>query len=206
MSTMQSDTIVYAVDDDASMAAALVDLLASVALSCKTFGSTQEFLNFRRPDVASCLILDVRMPGQSGMDFLTYMGDAGIRIPTIVITGHGDIEMGVKAMKSGAVDFLPKPFRDQDLLDAVQVSLESDRRFRQNQTARAALELNWASLNQGERDVTALVAQGQLNKQIAGTLNVSEITVKVRRANAMRKLGARTLPDLVRMIDLLQTN
>lgn len=201
---MLPEPMVYVVDDDPSMRHALADLLASVALASRSFGSVQEFLAFERPTGPCCLVLDVRMPGQSGMDFLARMAGQGIDIPTIVITGHGDIAMGVRAMKEGAVDFLAKPFRDQDLLDGIQQALDRSRVTQEGRRITAALLAGWGALSQGEQQVVTLVAAGQLNKQIAAELGVSEITIKVRRANAMRKLGTRTVPDLVRMLEALR--
>lgn len=200
----QPEPMVYIVDDDQSVRHALADLLASVALACRSFGSVQEFLAFERPAGPACLVLDVRMPGQSGMDFLARMAGQGIEMPTIVITGHGDIAMGVRAMKDGAVDFLTKPFRDQELLDSIHRALDRDRERQEARRITQALLAGWKALNPGEQQVVALVATGQLNKQIAAELGVSEITVKVRRGNAMRKLGMRTVPDLVRMLDALR--
>lgn len=172
--------VVYVIDDDRSVREAVEDLLASVALEARVFGSVQEFLDQDVADAPACMVLDVRMPGQSGMDFLSHMQELGLHMPTIMITGHGDIAMGVKAMKDGAIEFLTKPFRDQDLLDAIHHGIETDR-------ARRALE-----------------AQGLLNKQIAGELGLSEITVKVRRGHVMRKLEVRTLAELVRVADRIE--
>lgn len=196
--------IVYVIDDDHSVRAALEDLLASVGLQVQSFGSTREFLNHQAADAPGCLILDIRMPGQSGMDFHRQMADFGVRFPTVFITGHGDIAMGVEAMKNGAIEFLTKPFRDQDLLDAIQHGIEKDRLRRQEEAAASELQRRWMSLTAGERDVMQWVVRGLLNKQIAATLNVSEITVKVRRGQAMRKMEAKTLADLVRMSDKIK--
>ncbi|WEK51532.1 MAG: response regulator [Candidatus Kaistia colombiensis] len=200
-----SEPIVYVVDDDRSVGASLEDLLASVSLRTRLFGSVQDFLSFELPAAPSCLVLDVRMPGQSGMDFLGHMSELGLHLPTVVITGHGDIAMGVKAMKVGAIEFLTKPFRDQDLLDAVYHGIEIDRARRAREATDAELHQRWASLSPGEQDVARLVVDGLLNKQIAADLDVSEITVKVRRASAMRKLGARTLAELIRQIDRMSS-
>jgi FixJ family two-component response regulator len=197
--------IVYVVDDDRSLRVALEDLLASVSLRTRSFGSVQEFLNSDLADAPSCLVLDVRMPGQSGMDFLGHMAELGLHLPTVVITGHGDIAMGVKAVKDGAIEFLTKPFRDQDLLDAIYHGVEIDRARRTKTAAIYELRQRWATLTLGERDVARLVVEGLLNKQIAADLQVSEITVKVRRSHVMRKMGARTLADLVRLIDQIQS-
>jgi FixJ family two-component response regulator len=198
--------VVYVIDDDPSMRAALEDLLASVSLKVLSFASTHEFLNGLVVDAPGCLVLDIRMPGQSGLDFQRQMIDLGIRLPVIVITGHGDIAMSVRAMKDGAIDFLTKPFRDQDLLDAIQRGIETHRALRQHEALIAELRDRWMSLAAGEREVMELVVIGQLNKQIAGYLNVSQVTVKVRRAQVMRKMQASSLADLVRMSDKLKTS
>lgn len=198
------EPVVYVVDDDQSIREALEDLLTSVGLRVETFGSIQAFLDREPSDAPSCLVLDVRMPGQSGMDFQRRMSESGERIPTIMITGHGDIAMAVEAMKNGAIEFLAKPFRDQDLLDAIQLGLERDRTRRSQSADISELGERWRSLSTGERDVMALVVQGLLNKQIAAELDVSEITVKVRRGRVMRKMQARTLADLVRMSDKIE--
>lgn len=197
------DPVVYVIDDDHSVRAALEDLFASVGLRVLTFGSTKEFLAHAMEDVPGCLVLDVRMPGQSGMDFHRQMVGLGIALPVVFITGHGDIAMGVKAMKNGAIEFLAKPFRDQDLLEAIQDGIEQDRERRRNGAIESALKARWASLTAGEQDVVRLVVQGLLNKQIASRLNISEITVKVRRGHAMRKMQAQSLADLVRITEKL---
>lgn len=206
-STAEAEALVYIVDDDASVRAAIEDLLASVGLCVRAFGATREFLDHwqRQPPAGpACLVLDIRMPGQSGMDFRRQMLEMGLKLPTIFITGHGDIPMSVEAMKTGAIEFLTKPFRDQELLDAIHKGIEIDRQRRRDGEALGALQLRWDTLNAGEREVVDGVVRGRLNKQIAGDLGVSEITVKVRRAQVMRKMGARTLVDLVRMYDRLQ--
>lgn len=196
--------IVYVVDDDPSVRAALEDLLASMGLQVRAFASTQAFLEHALEDAPACLVLDVRMPGQSGLEFHRTMGNHGLQLPVVFITGHGDIAMGVNAIKGGAIEFLTKPFRDQELLDAIHKGIEIDRQRRREGEALGALRLRWSSLNAGEREVVDGVVRGRLNKQIAADLGVSEITVKVRRAQVMRKMGARTLVDLVRMYDRLQ--
>ncbi|PZS73302.1 response regulator transcription factor [Stenotrophomonas maltophilia] len=196
--------IVYVVDDDPSVRAALEDLLASMGLQVRAFASTQAFLEHELEDTPACLVLDVRMPGQSGLEFQRSMGSLGLQLPVVFITGHGDIAMGVNAIKDGAIEFLTKPFRDQELLDAIHKGIELDRLRRREGEALGALQQRWDSLNAGEREVVDGVVRGRLNKQIAGDLGVSEITVKVRRAQVMRKMGARTLVDLVRMYDRLQ--
>ena len=194
-------SVVFVVDDDVSMRQALQRLFRSVGLQAQVFGSTEEFLNTKIPDVASCLVLDVRLPGGSGLDFQSELVKANIHVPIIFITGHGDIPMSVKAMKAGAVEFLTKPFRDQELLDAIQVALNRDHTRRQNDEAVSSLRARYELLTPREREVMALVTAGLMNKQIAAQLNVSEITVKVHRGNAMGKMGARSLAELVRMAD-----
>ncbi|MHA3904598.1 response regulator transcription factor [Castellaniella sp. WN] len=201
--TAKDDPVVYVVDDDDSVRAALEDLLASVGLRVSTFGSPREFLARRLEDAPGCLVLDVRMPGQSGMDFHRQMAELGIGLPVVFITGHGDIAMGVEAMKNGAIEFLTKPFRDQSLLDAIHHGIEKDRERRRHAARAAELRTRWASLTAGEQDVTRLVVQGLLNKQIAAQLNISEITVKVRRGHAMRKMQASSLAEWVRIVEKL---
>ena len=196
--------IVYVVDDDASVRAALEDLLASMGLQVRAFASTQAFLDHPRDDAPACLVLDVRMPGQSGLDFHRSMTDLGLQLPVVFITGHGDIAMGVNAIKAGAIEFLTKPFRDQELLDAIHKGIALDRERRREGEALGELQARWHTLSTGEREVVDGVVRGRLNKQIAADLGVSEITVKVRRAQVMRKMEARTLVDLVRMYDRLQ--
>ncbi|KAG1388865.1 hypothetical protein G6F60_013553 [Rhizopus arrhizus] len=196
--------IVYVIDDDPSVRAALEDLLASMGLQVRAFASTQAFLDHELEDAPACLVLEVRMPGQSGLEFHRSMGTHGLQLPVVFITGHGDIAMGVNAIKDGAIEFLTKPFRDQELLDAIHKGIEIDRQRRRDGEALDALQQRWNTLNAGEREVVDGVVRGRLNKQIAGDLAVSEITVKVRRAQVMRKMGARTLVDLVRMYDRLQ--
>ncbi|MFC7288452.1 response regulator transcription factor [Herminiimonas glaciei] len=196
--------VVYIIDDDHSVRAALEDLLASVGLQALSFGSTKEFLQHTLADAPACLVLDVRMPGQSGMDFHRQMIDLGIQLPTIFITGHGDIAMGVQAMKNGAIEFLTKPFRDQDLLDAIQNGIEKNRLKRQEDAVTAELLNRWTSLSGGEQQVMQLVVQGLLNKQIAAALNISEVTVKVRRGATMRKMEVSSLADLVKISEKLK--
>lgn len=193
--------IVYVVDDDHSVRSALEDLFASIGLQVRSFASTKDFMNSTLENAPACLILDVRMPGQSGMDFHRQMADLGIRLPVVFITGHGDIAMGVKAIKNGAVEFLTKPFHDQVLIDAIQDGIEKDRARRQRDSIQQELNQRWSALTKGEQEVSRLVVRGLLNKQIAAQLNVSEITVKVRRAHAMRKMQAMTLADLVRLVE-----
>lgn len=193
--------VVHIIDDDPSVRAALEDLLASVGIEAQTDASVAAFMTRPRSGRPACLVLDIRMPGQSGMDFHRNMVRQGWTLPVIFITGHGDIAMGVEAMKNGAVEFLTKPFREQDLLDAIQRALDLDRRQRTEAAGHHALQHLAATLTQGELAVARLVVQGLLNKQIADRLNVSEITIKVRRRHAMDKLGAQNLAEFVRIMD-----
>lgn len=195
--------VVFVVDDDPSIRDALEDLLHSVGLEARLFGSTREFLHSERPDAPGCLVLDVRLPGPSGLDFQRDLASSGIHLPIVFISGHGDIPMSVRAMKAGAVEFLTKPFRDQELLDAINAAIERDRAQRRDAELLAELRERVAALTAREREVLALVVSGRPNKQIASELGVSEITVKVHRGQMMRKMRARSLPELVRMADRL---
>jgi FixJ family two-component response regulator len=199
----EAQSVVFVVDDDLSVRDALTSLLGSVGLNVKTFGSASEFLAAKFPDVPSCLVLDVRLPGLSGLDFQLELNNAGIRVPIVFITGYGDVPMTVRAMKGGAVEFLTKPFRDQDLLDAVQLALERDHRRRDNEKQVSGLKSKFDLLTPREQEVLAFVSSGLMNKQIAAEMGVSEITVKVHRGNIMRKMEAASLADLVRMADAL---
>ena len=200
------NSVVFVIDDDPSMRDALESLLRSIGHAAIVFGSTQEFLLGERPDVPGCLVLDVRLPGRSGLEFQRELIHAGIELPIIFITGHGDISMSVMAMKAGAIEFLTKPFRDQDFLDAVHNGIDLDRNRRAELAVLAELRERYDSLTPREREVMVLVATGRLNKQIAAKLQISEITVKVHRAHVMRKMQANSLPDLVRFADKLATD
>jgi RNA polymerase sigma factor (sigma-70 family) len=196
---------VFVVDDDPSVRRAIKRLVESVGLQVDLFGSAQEFLQSKRWEVPSCLVLDIRLPGISGLDFHRKLTDANIQIPVIFITAHGDIPMTVRAMKAGAVEFLTKPFRDQDLLDAIQIALERDRSRRQREAEIATLRERYESLSAREREVVARVVSGMLNKQIAAEIGIAENTVKVHRSRAMEKMQGESLADLVKMIERLQT-
>ena len=199
----QAEPTVFIVDDDPQMRESLRNLLRSVGLRVQLFASAQEFVHSQHPDAPSCLVLDVRMPGLSGLDLQRQASEAGLEIPIIFITGHGDIPMSVRAMKAGAVEFLTKPFRDQDLLDAIQQALERSRKAREQQAATEELRRRFASLTPREREVMERVVAGLLNKQIGAELGTSETTVKIQRHQVMEKMGAGSLPDLVRMADRL---
>jgi FixJ family two-component response regulator len=198
--------VVFLIDDDPSVRDALKSLLRSVGLEVRAFGSAQEFLRSKRPDAPGCLVLDVRLPGPSGLDFQRDLAESNIPLPIIFITGHGDIPMSVKAMKAGAVEFLTKPFRDQELLDAIQQGIEQDRVRHQETAILADLQERYRALTPRERDVMTRVVTGRLNKQIAADLDLSEVTIKVHRGQVMRKMLAKSLAELVRMADKLGVN
>jgi len=211
MTQASNPALVYLIDDDASVRAALADLLASVGLDARTFASTREFLAHWQqsppqpfaPPQAACMVLDIRMPEQSGLEFQRQMQALDIHLPVIFITAHGDVPMSVQAMKAGAIEFLTKPFREQELLDAIQHGLELNRQHRARAAQTQQLRERWQSLTEGEKAVALGVINGQLNKQIAFDLGVSEITVKVRRANSLRKMQVRNTVDLVRVMERL---
>jgi FixJ family two-component response regulator len=195
--------IVFVIDDDESMRRALTNLFQSVGLRVAVFGSAPELLQSSLPDVASCLVLDVRLPGLSGLDFQTELAKVNIRIPIIFMTGHGDIPMSVQAMKAGAIDFLTKPFRQQEMLDAVARAIERDRKRRKDDEIVSNAQALFDTLTPREREVLALVAAGLMNKQIAAEIGTAEITVKIHRGHIMKKMGTRSLADLVRIAEML---
>jgi FixJ family two-component response regulator len=197
----EEQPVVFVIDDDASVRDAIADLLRSVGLTVESFGSTQEFLQRERPDVPGCIVLDVRLPGPSGLEFQRTLSNSSIHLPIIFISGHGDIAMSVRAMKSGAIEFLTKPVPEQQLLDAIQTGIERDRARRREARVVAELRERFDSLTPREREVLALVVTGRRNKQIAAQVNLSEMTVKVHRSQIMRKMRAKSLVDLVRMAD-----
>jgi FixJ family two-component response regulator len=196
--------MVYIIDDDASLRDALSSLLRSVGLRVQLFGSAPELLQSKLAETASCLVLDIRLPGVSGLDFQSELAKANIHVPIIFMTGHGDIPMSVRAMKAGAIDFLTKPFRDQDMLDAVTRALERDRKRREDEGAISGLRVRFESLTPREREVMGLVTAGLMNKQIAAETELAEITVKIHRGHVMKKMAARSLADLVRMAESLE--
>jgi len=195
---------VYVIDDEETVREALSSLFRSVGLQTKTFGSAKEFLQFKLADAPACLVLDVRLPGMSGLDFQIELASMDLRLPIVFISGHADVPMSVKAMKRGAIEFLTKPFRDQDLLDAVRLAIERDQVERQRSQMTLDLRTRFDSLTSREKEVFALVSTGLMNKQIAGEMDIREVTVKVHRGNVMRKMGARSLAALVRMADAVK--
>ena len=199
----EEQPVVFVVDDDQSLCAALKKLFNMVGLRAETFSAAADFLKIALPDVPACLVLDIRLPGLSGLDVQSQLAKTDIKIPIIFMTGYGDIPMTVQAMKAGAVEFLPKPFREQDMLNAVHLALERDRTRLQAERANAELRTKFESLTTREQEVMTLVTAGLMNKQAAGELGISEVTVKVYRHNAMQKLGARSVADLVRIVDAL---
>ena len=201
---MADAAIVHVVDDDPSLRLALDSLFRSVQLATRLYGSAREFFEAERPEVPSCLVLDIRLPGISGLDFQQQLADARVQIPVVLMTGHGDIPMTVRGMKAGAIDFLTKPFRDQEMLDAVGIAIDRDRARRNADSGSAKLRELYATLTPREREVMSLVVAGRMNKQIAGDLSLAEITVKIHRGTAMRKMGARSLADLVHMAEQLR--
>jgi FixJ family two-component response regulator len=196
--------VVHIVDDDDSLCGAIDRLCRSVGLQTRTYASARSFLDADRGELAGCLVLDVRLPGISGLDFQVQLAKLGIRLPVVLITGHGDIQMSVRAMKAGAIDFLTKPFRDQELLDAIADAIERDRKSRTANDGIDRIRDRFLTLSPREQQIMMLVTTGKMNKQVAGELGISEITVKIHRGSAMRKMGARTLADLVRMADALK--
>jgi FixJ family two-component response regulator len=199
----EPQAVVIIIDDDGDVRDAVSNLLRSVGLQTKLFASVADFLQWNGPDLPSCLVLDVRLPGLSGLDFQSELSKSNIQTPVVFMTGHGDIPMTVRAMKGGAVDFLAKPFRDQDMIDAVQAGLDRDRRRRKNVSDTSRLKSAYDELTPREQEIMAMVSEGLMNKQIAGKIGVSEVTVKFHRGNVMRKMGAKSVAELVRMADAL---
>lgn len=199
-----TSAIVHVVDDDASLRGALESLFNSVGLATRTYEAAHDFLNATLTDAPGCIVLDIRLPDMNGLEFQAQLTQSGVRLPVVMMTGYGDIPMSVRAMKRGAVDFLPKPFRGQDMLDAVMAAIERDRQRRTAEDDLSRMQQRHATLSAREQQVMHLVTAGKLNKQVAGDLGISEITVKIHRGAAMRKMGARTLADLVRMAEALK--
>jgi len=206
LQTLESKQVVFVVDDDDDVREGLKSLLQSVNLECEVFGSARQYLQRKSGDAVSCLILDIRLPGSSGLDFQAELADSHMAIPIIFITGHADIPMTVRAMKAGAIEFLTKPVREQDLLDAVRVALQRDRIRKEADRKAREITARFASLSERERKVMSLVTTGLLNKQIAGEMNLSEVTVKVHRHKLMKKLGARSVAELVKMSEALRAH
>jgi FixJ family two-component response regulator len=205
MALQTSDkAIVHVVDDDASLRDALVGLFDSVGLDARTYGTAHEFLDANRPDKPGCIVIDIRLPDMNGLEFQARLVQLGVGLPVVMMTGYGDIPMSVRAMKRGAVDFLAKPFHDQDMLDAVTSAIERDRQRRKEAENLSRMRHRFETLSPREREVMLLVTSGKMNKQVAGDLGISEITVKIHRGAAMRKMEARTLTDLVRMVEALR--
>lgn len=196
--------IVHIIDDDDSMRRALDRVFRSVGLATRTYAAAREFIESKQSNLPGCIVLDVRLPGMNGLDLQQHLASVGIRLPVVLITAHGDIPMSVRAMKAGAVDFLPKPFRDQDMLDAVNSAIDRDRKRRSAEGDTVQIKARFAKLTPREQEVMMMVAAGKMNKQVAGDLRLSEVTVKIHRGAAMRKMGARTFADLVRMADQLK--
>ena len=201
---IKASAVVHVVDDDASLRGALENLFETVGLETRTYGAAHDFLAANLPDTPGCIVIDIRLPDMNGLEFQEQLTRMGVRLPVVMITGYGDIPMSVRAMKRGAVDFLPKPFRDQDMLDAVIAAIERDRERRTVDDDVSQMQQRFGTLSPREQQVMLLVAAGKMNKQVAGDLGISEITVKIHRGAAMRKMNARTLADLVRMADVVK--
>ncbi len=203
-SQIVENAVVHVVDDDASLRGALEGLFETVGLATQTYGAAREFLSTKLADTPGCIVIDIRLPDMNGMEFQAQLTRTGVHLPVVMMTGYGDIPMSVRAMKGGAVDFLPKPFRDQDMLDAVMAAIERDRKRRTADAEVSRVQQKFETLSAREQEVMLLVTAGKMNKQVAGDLGISEITVKIHRGAAMRKMGARTPADLVRMTEILK--